>query len=178
MRFYGQGPRYAFHFTRDAVMLSFMEDTAASRGVVLGLRFIGANPRVMVHGEDRAPGEVNYLHGNEPARWQTAVPRYARVAYRGLWPGVDLLLRADGATLQYEFHVRRGARISDIRLAYDGANRLTLDEDGSLSMETALGVMRDSRPVSYQTIAGERVPVDSRYLLNGNQFGFALGANV
>src|SRR6185295_18192420 len=57
VRFYAQGPRYAFHLTRDGAMLSFLESTAADRGVTLGLRFVGANPRVAIDGEHLVPGE-------------------------------------------------------------------------------------------------------------------------
>lgn len=88
---------------------------------------------------------------------------------------MDLFLRGDAGTLKYEFRVRPRARIADIQLAYDGAKNLTLDDDGALLIDTALGVLRDSRPAAYQIIAGARVPVDSRYLLKGTQYGFAMG---
>ena len=43
-----------------------------------------------------------------------------------------------------------------------------------------MGVLRDSPPVSYQVIAGARVPVESRYVLNEGgeaRYGFAVGAS-
>ena len=176
VKFYAQGPRYAFHLTRAAAVLSFMEDTAGSRGVVLGLRFLGANPQVVLDGEARTTGEVNYLQGSDPSAWRTGLLRYSHVVYRELWPGVDMVLRGDVGTLKYEFRVRPGARVADIQLTYDGARALTLDGEGALLIDTALGVLRDSRPAAYQTVAGRRVPVESRYLLNGDHYGFALGA--
>jgi hypothetical protein len=176
VRFYAQGPRYAFHLTRDAAMLSFVGSTAADRRVVLGLRFVGANPQAVLDGEERAPGDANYLHGSDPAEWHTHVPRFAKVIYRDLWPHVDMMLRGDSGTLKYEFRVRSGARIADIQLAYDGARSLTLDDTGALAIDTSLGVIRDSRPAAYQTIGGVRVPVESRYVVKDNQYGFALGA--
>ena len=44
--------------------------------------------------------------------------------------------------LKYEFHVRPGARVSDIRLAYAGATGLALDARGALRIRTGLGVLR------------------------------------
>ncbi|HXB68574.1 MAG TPA: SBBP repeat-containing protein [Candidatus Acidoferrales bacterium] len=154
---------------------------AESNGVALALRFLGSNPKVVLEGEERAPGDVNYFRGSDPAQWHTAVPRYAQIVYRQLWPGVDLRLHQQEGTLKYEFVVRPGARPADIRLAYNGAGALTLDSKGGLLVHTALGVLRDSPPVSYQEIAGARVPVESRYALNAAdgaaaEYGFAIGA--
>ena len=181
VRFYAQGPRYAFHFMRDAALLTFTEDANAARGVVLGLRFVGANPGVTVEGDARVPGEVNYLRGNDPGRWHTAVARYSQVVYRELWPGIDMRLLAHSGTLKYEFHVRPGARVSDIRLAYSGSNGTVLDGRGGLLVQTAIGVMRDAPPLAYQDINGARVLVASRYALTPSsagdtEYGFVVGA--
>ena len=180
VRYYAQGSRYAFYLTRDQIVLSFAKQPS-TQGLTLGLRFLGSNPKVVVEGEERAAGAVNYLHGNNPAGWQTEVPRYGQILYRELWPGVDLRLREQAGTLKYEFRVRPGARPEDVRLAYAGATGLSLDDRGRLLIETDMGVLRDSPPVSYQEIAGARVPVESRYVIRergGAQegYGFAVGA--
>jgi hypothetical protein len=156
-------------------------DAEATEGITLALRFVGANPQAALEGEERAPGAVNYLRGNDPARWHTQLPHYAQVVYRELWPGVDLMLRGQRGELKYEFRVRPGARLSDIALGYRGSTGLALDGEGGLLIDTAWGVLRDSPPVSYQEISGERVPVESRYVLTGkgdaeHRYGFAVGA--
>lgn len=209
VRYYAQGPHYAFYLTRSEAVVSLVKGamsgstpvrqsarrgdepilahTAPAKkslqaGVALHLRFLDSNPHVEVKGEERAPGEVHYLQGNDPAQWHTGVSRYARVAYHELWPGVDLKLYEQGKGLKYEFRVRPGARVSDIRLAYKGATGLTLDAAGGLQIQTALGVVRDAPPVSYQEIDGARVPVESHYVLQKGspeeeRYGFAMGAN-
>jgi hypothetical protein len=179
VRYYAQASRHAFYLTRDEVVLSLMKDE--TRGLALALRFLGSNPRAVLEGEERAPGEVNYLLGKDAAGWQTKLPHYGQIVYRELWPGVDLRLRDKGGALKYEFRVRPGARPTDIRLAYTGAAGLSVDDSGALLIETELGVLRDSPPVSYQMIAGARVPVESRYVLNKaddarRRYGFAVGA--
>jgi hypothetical protein len=181
VRFYAQGSRFAFHFTRDAALLSFTEDKAPARGVVLGLRFIDANPGVMLGGSERAPGEVSYFLGNDPSGWHTGLPQYSQIVYRELWSGVDMLLRGQSGTLKYEFRVRPGARLSDIRLAYSGANGIVLDGRGGLLIQTPIGVMSDAPPLAYQEIDGARVLVASRYALTPSvggesEYGFVVGA--
>jgi hypothetical protein len=179
VRYYAQGNRRAFYLTREEVMLSLEKET---RGLALALRFLGSNPGVVVEGEERAPGEVNYLRGKDAAGWQTNLPRYGQIVYRDLWPGVDLRLHDQAGALKYEFRVRPGARPADIRLAYAGASGLKLDDAGALLIDTEMGVLRDSAPVSYQMIGGVRVPVESRYVLNpgdgaGTRYGVAVGAS-
>jgi len=92
---------------------------------------------------------------------------------------VDMALAGQGGELKYEFRLRPGARLADIRLAYRGSSGLALDSSGALLIETSSGVLRDSPPVAYQEIAGARVPVDSRYALNHGgsaeaSYGFAV----
>jgi Ca2+-binding RTX toxin-like protein len=103
------------------------------------------------------------------------------VVYPDLWPGVDLAFRGESGQLKYEFVLRPGAKVEDIRLAYAGAEGLSLDGAGNLLIHTPLGPLTDTRPVSYQVIDGNRSPVASRFVLGGSaggapSYGFALGA--
>src|SRR5712691_7892148 len=46
---------------------------------VLRMRLVGANPAADVSGLEELPGKSNYFIGNEPKKWHTNVPNYARV---------------------------------------------------------------------------------------------------
>src|SRR5437870_4048506 len=173
VRYFAQGSHYAFFLTREEIVLSLDR-------VILALKFVGANPNVALTGGKRASGEVNYFRGSDPARWQTNLSRYGQVVYRDLWPGVDMALTGQGGELKYEFRVRPGARLANIRLAYLGSSGLSLDGAGRLLIKTSTGVLRDSPPLAYQEIAGVRVPVESRYALTDGGsaetgYGFAVG---
>jgi hypothetical protein len=180
VRYYAQGVRYGFFLTPDALVLSLTQAARTRRGVTLELRFIGANPGVELQGRQRADEQVSYLRGSDPARWHTALPTFQEIVYRELWPGVDVAVRGGRGELKYEFRVRPGAAIDDIRLAYRGADGLTVDPDGTIGIATSLGVLRDSAPVAYQDIDGRRLPVESRYVTPGGtgerSYGFAVGA--
>jgi hypothetical protein len=171
VRYYAAGPGYAFRFMPDKVVLSL---GGRKRAVSLHLAPIGANPRARLEAGERAPGTVNYLVGSDR---QTGVPAYREVAYRELWPGIDMVFKGEGGRLKYEFHMRPGADPSRIRLAYRGATRLRTGRRGNLLIGTAAGTLRDSRPRSFQSAAGKRTPVESHYVLEegGNAYGFGLG---
>ena len=173
VRFAAQAGSSGVFLTRTGIALSLAK---GKRGVALRLGFLGANPSPLIAGARREPARVNYLLGNDPARWHTNLPTYEEILYRGLWPGVDLRVRGENGRLKYEFRVAPGADASRIHLAYRGQERVSLGTRGELRIDSALGRLRDARPVSYQTIAGKRVAVDSRFSLGrGGTYRFAVG---
>jgi hypothetical protein len=157
-------------------MLSFA--TGEGRGHALALEFLGADPDATLEARERLAGEVNYLVGDDPTRWRQGLPTHGELLYGGLWPGIDMAVRGEGSKLKYEFHLQPGSSVENVRLAYRGAEGLKVGARGELLVQTSLGVLKDAAPVSYQPIGGERVPVESRYTMNGGGggYGFAVGA--
>jgi hypothetical protein len=173
VRYYAEGAGHAFYFTRDKAVLSF---TGKDHGVALDLTPLGANRNPTLEASGRQTGKVNYLTGSEH---HVNLPTYGEVRYRELWPGVDLVFRGQGAKLKYELRLRPGADPRKIRLAYQGADGLSIGAAGNLLIHTPLGTLRDSRPRSYQRIGGRRVAVRSRYALKRGEggYGFGVGAH-
>ena len=175
VRYYAQGAGYGFFFTHKGAMLSFAE--GKGHGHALALDFLGADPDATLEAQGRLSGEVNYLQGNDPTKWQQGLPTHGELLYGGLWPGIDMAVRGEGGKLKYDFHLQPGASVEDVRLSYRGAKGLKVGADGELLVQTTLGVLEDTAPVSYQPIGGERVPVESRYKVQkGGGYGFAVGA--
>jgi hypothetical protein len=164
VRYLAQGPGYAFSFTSAAAAFTLVSGT---RGVALEMGFVDAGPDVELVARGETPGKVNYSLGNDPARWRSGLSTYEELVYRDLWPGIDLAFRGTGGALKYEFTLRPGASVEDIRLVYRGADDVRLATDGGLRINTAIGVLADSAPMSYQEIDGKRVSIDSRFVLDG-----------
>jgi hypothetical protein len=169
VRYYAKGAGYGFYFTDHKAVVALQR---GDRGQALELRFLGANPKAEPIAADRGTGRVNYLAGLER---HTDLPTYGRLVYRDLWPGIDMVFRGTGGKFTYEFRLRPGAQVSDIRLAYAGARGVSLGVGGTLQIHTPLGTLKDAPPQSFQRIDGRRVPVDSRYALVGDSYGFSVG---
>jgi Big-like domain-containing protein/beta-propeller repeat-containing protein len=168
----------SFHFTQSEAVLAFKGSAAQTSGLALRLAFLAANPETRIEGQALQTGKVNYLTGRDPSQWRTGLPTFGQVVYRDLWPGIDMTFRGDAGMLKYEFLVRPGASVDDILLAYRGAEGLSIDGGGDLLIATPIGSMTDLRPVSYQEISGRRVPIESRFVLEGDAslgYGFAVG---
>src|SRR2546427_10877757 len=58
---------------------------------VVRMKLVGANPVPRVAGLEELPGKANYFIGNDPKKWRTNVPTYARVEYKDVYPGVNLV---------------------------------------------------------------------------------------
>jgi hypothetical protein len=140
----------------------------------LALDFVGART-VPPDGLVRNPGVVSYFTGNAED-WHTGVPTYSRVAYRDLWPGIDLVYSGTGSHLKYSFLVHPGGDPSSIRLMWRGADELSLDSRGKLHVSTPVRTLTDDAPVSFQQRNGRRVEVPTTYRLDGRTYGFVPGS--
>src|SRR5262245_25472488 len=143
---------------------------------MLRLRLAGANPAPQVEGLYELPGKSHYFIGNKPEQWRTTVPTDARVRYRAVYPGVDLVYYGRQQQLEYDLIVSPGARPGVIKLRFDGAARMRLDANGDLAMRTAGGEARLRRPVIYQEVNGQRRIIAGRYIIKGKHVGFRVAA--
>ena len=139
---------------------------------VVRLRLVGANHSAAVMGHDELPGKANYFIGNDPKKWRTNVPTYAKVRYHNVYPGVDLEYYGNqGGELEYDFVVAPGAdpsaialdvgaRLVPARLAAQslraaGLGRpqgspLRIASDGDLVIAAEGGEVRFHKPLVYQ----------------------------
>jgi hypothetical protein len=139
-----------------------------SRSVVR-MRLTGANPEAQVTGIDALRGRSNYFIGNDPTKWRTSVPQYAKVRYEGVYPGVDLVYYGNQRQLEYDFVVAPGADPRAIRFEVETndskseirgipnptsqlltADSLRIDANGDLVISSDGDVVRFRKPVVYQ----------------------------
>lgn len=139
---------------------------------VVRMRPAGARAGVVVEGESPLPGASHYLSGSDPARWRTGVRQYGRVRYRGVYPGIDLVYYGQGRELEYDLIVAPGADPSAAQFVVEGADRMRLDRNGDLVLETRAGEIRHRCPTIYQESGGQRRPVKGQFLLSGNRVRF------
>jgi uncharacterized protein (TIGR03437 family) len=141
------------------------------------MQLVGAEPVPNVQGLDELPGKTHYLMGNDPEKWRTNVPHYAKVKYESVYPGVDLVYYGNQRQLEYDFIVAPRARPNQIRLAFGGVERLEVDQQGDLTLHHASGDLRLKRPVAYQEVDGVRRKVAAKFVLDeGDEVRFAIGA--
>jgi hypothetical protein len=177
VRFLARTPGTVVFFT-DSEAVMVLDRSEKGRSGPLGRPAAPANPQrevvrmKLVGGEtpqarglEKLPGVSNYFMGQDPEKWRTDVPRYARIQYRGVYPGIDMMVYGQGRQLEYDLVVAPGADPRQIELAWEGVERLHMNADGDLVLATRLGEIIEKRPRVYQEIAGRRVEVAASYLL-------------
>ncbi|MBN2491212.1 MAG: SBBP repeat-containing protein, partial [Planctomycetes bacterium] len=150
-----QGLGRTLFFTDAGVVVALRE---GQRQQVLRLVFVGAR-RVRPVGADRQAAVFSWFKGAQPSGWRRSVASWGRVAYRDLWPGIDLVWTAEGERLKYGFVVAPGADPGRIVLRWEGADAVTVDETGALRLATPLGALVDDAPLAWQEGPGGREAV-------------------
>src|SRR6266513_2493331 len=192
VRFLARGAGYSLYLTPTEAALTLTKQVSPARkpaargkseprgpatGTALRMSFAGANPRPRVTGLEELPGKANYFIGNDPAKWRTNVPTYAKVRYTDLYPRIDLLYYGNQRQLEYDLVVRPGADTTSIVLDIQGADRLQVDAQGDLVLQTTVGPIRQRKPVIYQEVDGVRKDIPGGYVLKGeHQVGYKVAA--
>lgn len=140
--------------------------TAKRKAATLRMRLVGANAEARLSGRGELPGRVNYLKGNDPAKWRANVPTFRAVAVEEVYPGIDLVYYGSQQQLEFDFVVAPGAEPAQIELAFAGAEKLAVDAQGDLVLHVVGGELRQHKPVVYQLIDGERKEIAGRFVLD------------
>ncbi len=164
VKFLARGQGYTLFLASDEVVFGV---PTGERPALVRMKLLGADPAAEIVGRDELPGKVNYFRGRDPVAWQTNVPTYAKVLYRAVYPGVDLVFYGRQGRFEYDFVVAPGAEPTAIRLAVDGADSLRLDTSGDVVLAVGKEEVRIEKPLVYQLVDGARREVPGRFVLAG-----------
>ena len=129
------------------------------------LSFAGGAAAPSIEALDRLPGRVNYYVGPEPRAWRTDIPVFGRVRYTDVYPGIDVVVYGNQRQLEYDFVVAPGADPGAIRIRIDGADAVTIDAAGDVTIRRGARTIVQRTPVVYQERDGRRDLVTARYRL-------------
>jgi hypothetical protein len=181
IEFLARGPRLSALFTHRGLEIQ-LSGTFSRTPKRIQIRFAREEPGQIQ--EDRAerefewagiepvPGETNYFIGNDPSRWRTHVPHFARVQAGDVVPGVDVIAygrsefcerRCDDDQLEFDLRVTPSASAENLRLKISGADDLRLNSTGDLTMHLNDQLITLRKPLLYEEPPGRelRTPPDA-----------------
>ena len=194
VRFLCRGAGYSLFLTAKEAVLALKQSRSSSRPLgpknhlghvlppespqvqerVVRIKLKEAQTPSAVEGMDPLEGTSNYFIGNDPQKWRTHIPQFAKVKLKDVYPGIDMVYYGDGGKLEYDFVVRPGADPGSIQMAFEGARGMRLVK-GDWVLRSGKDQLVFRAPVIYQPEGDSRRRVEGRYVRVGaHQLGFQL----
>lgn len=146
--------------------LGFHAVDAQGRGSYVRLVFDSARLAADPRGVDPRTGVHHYYLGNDPSRWRTNARAFARIEYDEIYPGVDLVLYADGGNPKYDLHFEAGVDPGVVRARWLGATH-TSATSGGLALQVGELVVHELPVVAWQRRPdGVRIPVTASWVVD------------
>jgi len=168
-----EGTNEMLQFVAGGHVLGFRKgDVFIASGVhALRIEFINARPVLPVD-EGASPDTGNNRHAAKPL---------GRVSYSDLWDGVTLVYKGHGTGVVKSTYtvqpvgIDAASPVDRIRLRYNVP--VAVDRSGNLVFSFDTGDMKESRPVAWQDIKGEHIPVEVSFCsLSEREVGFKVGS--
>lgn len=176
----GQAPADARFVARGAGYSLLMTDCGAvvrsggHRDV--RVEFIGGTLTSSPQGEALTGGVVNYLLGKDPSQWHRNVATFERVRYVDVYPGIDVVYHTSQGQMEYDVVVAPGADPRRVRMRFAGADSVSLEPAGDLTVKVGDSHLTIRKPVLYQDDGDGRRPVDGAFAVRADgDIGFEVG---
>jgi len=191
--FYAKTIKYTLWVTREELVFDTIRREGGESGIdhrrierkpenymfereVSRLVFMGANKNPEVVPVDVTELRVNYLKGRDQSEWKTDIPTSKAVLYRELYKNIDLKVYGVEDEVEYDWVVKPGGNISDIRFEYQDVLKTKIEKNSDLIIKTQFGELKHARPVCYQLVGGKRVEVEAEFKRVGkNTYNFRVG---
>jgi Divergent InlB B-repeat domain/Domain of unknown function DUF11/Beta-propeller repeat len=156
---------HTLYLTRSGA--TFTLDQAGKPAESVSIEWAHCNPRTMPVGVSPVPAKTNYLVGNDSRLWRRNIQNYARVAYRGLYPGVDLVYYGKQRELEYDLTLAPNVDVGLLDLNISGA-KVRLTSQGDLVLTAPGGTLVHHKPRAYQVYGSSKKWVGSRFKIRKN----------
>jgi len=175
VKFLSRGSGYTLFLTTSEAILAFSPPGRQNSNAeepdlaepapdsVVRMKLVGASSSPKVEGLEELPGKTNYFVGNDPTKWFTNIPSYGKVRYRRVYPGVDAVYYGNHNQFEHDFIIAPGTNPNVIKLAFEGAGKISVSEGGDLVLNTDAGHVRLQKPTIYQDEADGRREIAGEY---------------
>ncbi len=134
----------------------------------LDVELQGSNP----HAEPVAENKQSYYENYHTVALHTdnaVVCAYNKITYKNIYPFIDWVLYIKDNKLEYDFIVRPGGNVSDIKIKYNGATDIA-HTDGNIKVITPMGDVSELKLYAYEQ--NSKKVITSQFALNHNTLSF------
>lgn len=91
VRFVSRAKGYSALLTADGIVVGLKPSAKDKAPAAVKLEFVGANKDSRAEALEPQGHKTNYFIGNDRSKWVTGVPNYAKVRYKNVYAGVDVV---------------------------------------------------------------------------------------
>jgi gliding motility-associated-like protein len=114
----------------------------------------------------------NYFLGNDSSKWKSNIHPCLVLDYQQIYKDINLHFASEGSNIKYDFILAPNADSKQIKLKFDGVDKLSIAKDGSLNIHTSIGIVKEMKPEVFQYINDHKIDVPCNYIINNNTVSF------
>jgi len=147
-------------------------DEASEVPSIVQMQWVGANTNVQVVADDKVSDYFNYhLSG----KCVSNVSAFQKITYKNLYNNIDVVYTFhEGTGIEYSLILHPGADVSQVKMRYSGAEKLSLSEKGEMHLPTKFGDIIDHAPLTFYE-NNKAKTISSSFVLAKKQVAFRLG---
>lgn len=147
------------------------------KGQSFSILFENGNQNPQHLGKKPLNFKVNSLIGNNPEHWGQNLKPFQEILLKEVYPNTDLKVYFKDNSIKYDFILRIGAKASDIRLKYEGLNKIKFSQN-QLELQTQVGSVYDQAPYSY-TVSNPSQKIETKFKkINATTFGLVINQDI
>jgi len=145
---------------------NFEWKNTSRKGHVVKMRLVDANTSSVNIGSNKQQGYYNYFHGNDKTHWNSNVSLFGDIALNEIYNGVNVKYYFDKNSVRYDYIVKPGADLSQLKLKFEGQESIRINDQGEIVTKTSLGEVTNGKLYSYQNNNGIKNEVECKFIQN------------
>lgn len=167
VQFYAKASGYTLGLTKKGLIFGNKYASA--------LFFKGSNKDPEMLALDLTSHRVNVIKGKDRSKWRMDIPTFCAVKFASLYPQIDLKVYGKERAVEYDWIIKPGGEVANIRFVFADVNETTIDKNGNLLVKTERLETQHLKPVCFQFIKGKKHLVNADFArIEGDEFGFSV----
>ncbi len=128
------------------------------------IELVGCNPNAIIEGKGKSYDYLNYYTAGTPKQGVTNVHTYSEVYYHNIYNKIDLQFLVKDGKPKYNFILHPGAKLEDIKLLFNGADKTELTTGNDIKIITQQGEILERLPLSFYKETGVEISLKPRQI--------------
>lgn len=171
--YYGSTQEMSYFLKQNGVSYQLYKKAEKTDDVTIqriDISWLGANVNARVEATGKQKAFENF-YNTADGKEILNVHSFEKVIYNDIYTGIDAKYYHQNSVLKYDYIIAPYADYKQISFKIEGADKIVLNEDGTVTLKTPLGDIKEGKPVAYQN--GRKV--EANWVLQEDVLSFQLG---